>query len=256
MGGLERGLRVLLAFDSDTPMMSLTEISQKTELAPAVARRCLLTLQELGFVESSERLFRLAPRVLEFSAAFLASASIDSLVGNSLRGFAKMTGDSSSLTILDGDHVVYLAHASARTLVRLEAHVGSRFPAHATSTGRVLLAALSDAEAERRLMDMKVEALTEKTVVDRQELLALVRRARIDQYAAVEDELAYGVVALAVPIRNREGRAIAALNISAHSRRTSKDRLVVERLDTLRSVSDEIAERLTVFPGLEAMMTR
>ncbi|RMB04829.1 IclR family transcriptional regulator domain-containing protein [Eilatimonas milleporae] len=253
MGGLERGLRVLLAFDGDAPFMSLTDVAQKTGLAPAVARRCLLTLQDLGFVHNDDRLFHLTPRVLELGAAFLSSASVETLVGDALQAFAEETNDSSSLTVLHGDDIVYLAHASVRKLMRLEAHVGSRFPAHPTSTGRVLFAALSNDDLDSRLANMSIQALTEKTVTDRKELRAIMERARIDQYAAVEDELAYGVVALGVPVRNRDGKVIAAINSSAHSSQISKDRLVAERLDDLRKIADEIAERLTAFPALEKM---
>jgi IclR family pca regulon transcriptional regulator len=244
MGGLAKGLDVLLSFGRGAPQLTLSEIADRTGLGPATARRCLLTLQELGYVNVNRRHFYLTTRVLDLSTAFLESFNIERLATPYLEQLAQETGDSASLTVLRGQDIVYLARASARMLMRLEAFVGSRFPAFATATGRVLLAACSDDQLASRLHG-PFPALTDVTVTDPKTLLQHVRDARRDGYAAVEDELAYGVVSLAVPLTDSSGRVIAALNSSGHSKKTSKKEMIDDRLalviETGRKLSDELS---------------
>src|SRR5262245_26955315 len=140
MGGLAKGIDVIRAFGRDAPALSLSEVARMAKLPAATARRCLLTLEELGFVTRSGRLFLLRPKVLELGAAYLDSMNIETLTRTHLEDLARSTGDSAALSVLDGTDIVYVARASARTLMRLEAHVGARFPAYPTSMGRVLLA--------------------------------------------------------------------------------------------------------------------
>ena len=188
----------------------------------ATARRCLLTLEELGYVTRSGRDFLLRPEVLELGAAYLESMNIEQITKNHLEELARNTADSAALCVLDGTEIVYVARTSVRTLLRLEAHVGSRFPAHATSIGRVLLAGVSAGAPGALLQNAKLEALTERTVTDPAKLRALIEECRRSGYSAVEDELAYGVIALAVPVFDHRGRVVAALNSSSHSRRTTR----------------------------------
>jgi IclR family transcriptional regulator, pca regulon regulatory protein len=250
MGGLAKGLSVIRAFSRERPTLSLSDVAAATQMPAATARRCLLTLEELGYVTRSGRQFVLRPKVLELGAAYLDSMNIELLTKTHLEELARSTGDSAALCVLDGAEIVYVARASIRTLLRLEAHVGSRFPAHATSTGRVLLAGLS-AEHLRRYFDtVKLEALTDRTVTEPAKLRQLIEECRRSGYAAVEDELAYGVVALAVPVLDQSARVVAALNSSAHSRRTSKAKLVRERLAMLQQVSRQLSTDLASVPGL------
>jgi IclR family pca regulon transcriptional regulator len=216
----------------------------------ATARRCLLTLEELGYVTRNGRQFLLRPKVLELGAAYLESMNIESLTKTHLEELARNTGDSAALCVLDGAEIVYVARASIRTLLRLEAHVGSRFPAHATSTGRVLLAGLSAERLERYFAMAKLEALTDRTVTDPIKLRQLIEDCRRTGYSAVEDELAYGVVALAVPVFDQHRRVVAALNSSGHSRRVTKAKLIRERFTMLQQVSREISADLAGVPGL------
>src|SRR5258705_9487538 len=152
MGGLSKGLAVIRAFTREHAALTLSEIARGVAMRAATARRCLLTLEELGYVMRSGRGFLLRPKVLELGAAYLESMNIEQLTKTHLEELARNTGDSAALCVLDGTDIVYVARASVRTLIRLEAHVGSRFPAHATSTGRVLLAGLS-AERSQRYFD-------------------------------------------------------------------------------------------------------
>jgi IclR family pca regulon transcriptional regulator len=250
MGGLAKGLSVIRAFARDRPSLSLSNIAAATQMPAATTRRCLLTLEELGYVTRSGRQFVLRPKVLELGAAYLESMNIELLTKTHLEELARSTGDSAALCVLDGTEIVYVARASIRTLVRLEAHVGSRFPAHATSTGRVLLAGSSAEHLRQYFNTVNLEALTDRTVTDPAKLKRLIEECRLCGYSAVEDELAYGVVALAVPVFDQSARVVASLNSSSHSRRINKSKLVRERLAMLQQVSRQISADLASVPGL------
>ena len=188
--------------------------------------------------------------MLELGAAYLESMNIEQVTQNHLEELARSTADSAALCVLDGVEIVYVARASVRTLLRLEAHIGSRFPAHATSTGRVLLAGVSPERLARYFENASLEALTERTVTDPAKLRALIEECRRCGYSAVEDELAYGVIALAVPVFDHQGRVVAALNSSSHSRRITRTRLVRDRLAMLQQVSRQISADLATVPWL------
>jgi IclR family transcriptional regulator, pca regulon regulatory protein len=250
MGGLAKGLAVIRTFRRDRAALSLSEIARSAGMPPATARRCLLTLEDLGYVTRNGRDFLLRPKVLELGAAYLESMNIEQLTKTHLEELARSTSDSAALCVLDGTEIVYVARASVRTLLRLEAHVGSRFPAHATSTGRTLLAGLSPERLASYFETATLEALTEKTVTDAARLRQLIEDCRRTGYAAVEDELAYGVVALAVPVFDQHGRTVAALNSSSHSKKITKAKLVRERLAMLQKISRQISADLSGVPGL------
>jgi IclR family transcriptional regulator, pca regulon regulatory protein len=250
MGGLAKGLAVIRAFARDHAALSLSDVARSARIPAATARRCLLTLEDLGYVTRSGRSFLLRPRVLELGAAYLESINIEQITKTHLEELARKTADSAALCVLDGTDIVYVARTSVRTLLRLEAHVGSRFPAHATSMGRVLLAGLSPERLNRYFEHAKLEALTERTVTDPAKLRSLIQDCRRLGYAVVEDELAYGVIALAVPVFDLEQRVVAALNSSSHSRRTTRTRLVRERLAMLQEASREISTDLAAVPWL------
>jgi IclR family pca regulon transcriptional regulator len=250
MGGLAKGLAVIRAFTRDHAALNLSDIARSAGIPAATARRCLLTLEELGYLTRSGRNFLLRPKVLELGAAYIESMNIEQVTKNHLEELARATADSAALCVLDGADIVYVARASVRTLLRLEAHVGSRFPAHATSTGRVLLAGVSSERLQHYFQTAKLEALTERTVTDPQKLRALIGDCRRSGYSVVEDELAYGVIALAVPVLDHNARVVAALNSSSHSRRITRTKLVRERLTMLQQVSRQISADLATAPWL------
>jgi len=250
MGGLGKGLAVIRAFTRDHAALSLSDIARAAAMPAATARRCLLTLEELGYVTRNGRNFVLRPKVLELGAAYLESMDIEHLTKTHLEELARNTADSAALSVLDGADIVYVARTSVRTLLRLEAHVGSRFPAHATSMGRVLLAGLTPEHLERYFASVHLIALTEHTVTNPAKLRQLIDETRRNGYSAVEDELAYGVVALAVPVFDQRMRVVAALNSSSHSKKITKAKLVRERLGMLQTASRQISADLTRLPGL------
>ena len=250
MGGLAKGIAVIRAFTREHPAPTLSDIARSAAIPAATARRCLLTLEDLGYITRHGRSFLLRPKVLELGAAYLDSMDIEHLTKNHLEELARKTGDSAAMSVLDGNDIVYVARASVRTLLRLEAHVGSRFPAHATSMGRVLLAGLSRERLQHYFDTARLEALTDKTVCDREALRALIDECRRSGYAAVADELAYGVVALAVPVLDQSGRVVAALNSSSHSGKITRAKLVRDRLGMLQHLSRQISIDLRAIPGL------
>jgi IclR family pca regulon transcriptional regulator len=250
MGGLAKGLSVIRAFSRDSATLTLSEVANLTSLPAATARRCLMTLEELGYVMRNGRQFLLRPKVLELGAAYLDSMSIDTLTRTHLEELARNTGDSAALCVLDGTDIVYVARTSIRTLLRLEAHVGSRFPAYATSVGRVLLAGQGTTALQRYFEAATIEPLTSYTVTDTEELRRIIEKCRRNGYCVVKDELDYGVVALAVPVLDQHGRVVAALNTSSHSARITSTKLVEERLEMLRAVSAQITKDLASLPNL------
>ncbi len=256
MGGLAKGLDVIRAFKGESPTLTLSEVASLAKLPAATARRCLLTLAELGYVMQSGRNFLLRPKVLELGAAYLESMNIEALTKTYLEDLASQTGDSAALTVLDGSEIVYVARASTRTLMRLEAHVGSRFPAYPTSMGRVLLAGLDPERLKKYFSETTFSALTDHTVTDRTKLMKLVEECRRAGYSAVEDELAYGVVAVAVPVFDQARRVVAALNNSSHSKKITKARLIRERLPILQEISIQISRELQRVPGLSLSAQR
>jgi len=250
MGGLAKGLAVIRAFTRDHAALNLSDIARSAGIPAATARRCLLTLEELGYVTRSGRNFLLRPKVLELGAAYLESMNIEHVTKTHLEELARNTSDSAALCVLDGVEIVYVARASVRTLLRLEAHVGSRFPAHATSTGRVLLAGVGPERLQRYFATARLEALTERTVTEPGRLRTLIDDCRRTGYSVVEDELAYGVIALAVPVFDHRGRVVAALNTSSHSRKITKTQLLRDRLSMLQQVSRQISTDLATVPWL------
>src|ERR1700681_808096 len=174
MGGLSKGLAVIRSFSSDHAALTLSDIARSAGIPAATARRCLMTLEELGYVMRNGRQFLLRPKVLELGAAYIDSMNIDFLTKTHLEELARNTGDSAALCVLDGTDIVYVARTSIRTLMRLEAHVGSRFPAYATSPGRSLLAGLTPEHLDQYFATAELALLTDRTVTNPVKLRQLI----------------------------------------------------------------------------------
>ena len=247
---LERGLSVLRAFGRDNPQMTLSEMAEVTGLSPAAARRCLNTLVKLGYVAKHHRYFLLRPEVMSFASAYLDSMSLGELVRPHLQAVRDETGDSSSLAVLSGYDILYLVHVSTNRMVRLAAGVGTHYPAYATSLGRAMLAFESDAVRSHYLDTCSMTAFTEHTVTSKEQLRHVLADARRNGYAAVQDELDYGLVSLAVPILDEAGRSLAAINCSTSTSRARKDELVKTRLMVLQNAARHIEGALRRQPYL------
>ncbi len=255
VAALERGLTIIQAFDAEHAEMTLTEVANATGLAPATARRCLLTLQRLGYIGTNGRRFLLRPRVLTLGAAFLRSMNLETIAQPYLQDIVDRVGDGSSLAVLEGGDILYLVHIATKRMIRLTVSVGTRYPAYATSLGRIQLAYLDECALDRYLATTHFVALTEHTVTDPVRLRAILAEARANGFAAIRDELDYGITSVAVPIVDAREGVIAAINCSAHSGRMSKEELVETRLPLLRAVAASIAGELQHFPALAHSMT-
>jgi IclR family pca regulon transcriptional regulator len=251
---LAKGLAILEAFDAEHPEMTLSEVARRVGLSPAAARRSLITLSELGYVGQSGKRFHLKPRIMTLGSAFYFSARVDELLQPDLRELVNRFGDASSVGALDRTDVIYVAHVSVQRARRAAAVVGARYPAYATSMGRVLLAGLTDDELDHRLGAMDFRALTSKTCTDpcriREEILAV----RAQGYATTVDQLDYGITALAVPIRDTGGRTVAALNSSGYTGVVTPETLIEERLPALRDAASHIAHEIVRYPVLQSVL--
>ena len=246
---LSRGLAVIRAFDRDRPEMTLTEVAERTELSPATARRSLYTLQRLGYISSHGRRFMLRSKVLDLGSAFWSSMKIEEVAQTHLRELVDAVGDSSSLAVLEGHDVLYLAHAASRRTIRMAAAPGARFPAYCTSMGRAMLAWLEPPALDRYLASAELKPLTDHTVTDRARLKAIILEVRRNGYAATQDELDYGLSSVAVPVMIGD-RAVAAINSSANSARVSKDELARNRVAILQRTSAAISRAFEQSPAL------
>lgn len=247
---LERGLRVLRAFDATHPEMQLSEVALVTGLSPAVARRCLNTLVELGYVARFGRKFLLRPEVLTFGTSYLSSMNVDQIVLPPLQQVRDDTGDSSSMAVLSGEDILYVAHVSTNRRIRLGATVGTRFPLHATSLGKVLLAFQPEDVVADYFARATLTGFTERTVTTRDALVARLHDVRANGYDTSLDELDYGLVSVAVPVFDAQRRIVSAINCSTSTTRISQDELVRTRLPLLRVAADEIGASLQRWPAL------
>lgn len=239
-----RGLAVIRAFDAEHPVLTLTEVARRAEIPPAAARRFLRTLEALGYVRSDGRTFTLTPRVLELGFSYLSALSLPELMQPHLEALSRTLGESVSAAVLAGTDIVYIARVPTRRIMSVGITIGTRFPAFATSMGRVLLADLPPAGLAEVLTLAEPSALTERTVTDAAALAAEIARVRHQGWAIVDGELEEGLRSLAVPVRGKDGRAAAALNVSTASRTVSLSVLRDHHLPLLRKTAEAIEAEL------------
>jgi len=242
---LERGLSVITAFGPDAQELTLSEVARSTGLTRAAARRFLLTLADLGFVRHDGRLFRLTPRVLSLGYAFLSSLSLPAVAEPHLEWLAHEVRESSSMSVLDGRDIVYVARVPTSRIMAVAISVGTRFPAYATSMGRVLLAGLDDRALEEHLADLDLQSFTSHTVRSAGALRERVQEARRQGWALVDQELDHGLRSIAAPVRDRSGTVVAAVNVSSHVSRVTRAAARRELLPPLLHAVAEIETDLS-----------
>ncbi|MBI5279601.1 MAG: helix-turn-helix domain-containing protein [Burkholderiales bacterium] len=213
--GIAKGMAVLESFDTERQRLNATLAAQRAGITRAAARRHLLTLAHLGYLETDGSYFWLAPKVLRFSGSYLASARLPRLIQPTLNRMAAQTAESFSAVVLDGDQVVIIARSGSTRVLAYGMHLGARLPAHATSTGRVLLAAKTKAAFSEWMRGRELARLTAHTTVDPKKFRALIAEVRTRDYCVASEEHELGVHALAVPLRNLQGQTVAALNVIA-----------------------------------------
>jgi IclR family pca regulon transcriptional regulator len=240
---LERGLAVIRSFDAEHARMTLSEVARRTGLSRATARRFLHTLVGMDYMQTDGRAFWLRPRILELGYAYLSSLSLPDLATPHLKTLSEELHESSSVSVLDGTDVVYVARIPARRIMAVGITVGTRFPAYATSMGRAMLAGATPDQVARILAETVFERLTPKTVAGPDELRAKLEEARRLGYALVDQELEVGLRSVAVPLHDRSGRVVAAVNISVPSTVTVEDirkRLLPALMRTREAIEEDL----------------
>lgn len=235
-----RGLEVLRSFGADAPAQTLSEVAERTGFTRAGARRILLTLLQLGYVTSEGRLFRLTPKVLELGFAYLSSLPVWTQAQPVMEELVEELRQSCSAAVLDGDEIVYVLRVPAHRIMSVNLGVGSRLPADCTSMGRVLLAGLPPVQLRQRIDAMTLIQHTPKTTTDPDRLQAAIEQVRIQGWGLVNGELDLGLVSMAAPIRDRNGRIVAAINISGQAATTSAAHLLEVCLPKLLAAAAKI----------------
>ncbi|MEX0730088.1 MAG: IclR family transcriptional regulator C-terminal domain-containing protein [Aquisalimonadaceae bacterium] len=238
---LAKGLAVIQAFGPSKARMTLTEVAAETELSRAGARRLLLTLENLGFVVRGGRYFELSPKVLELGFAFLASHNFAGVVQRHLESVTEELQEACSLAVLQNDDIVYVSRSDAsHRLMSISLSVGSRLPAAFTSMGRVLLAAMPDAELDAFLDKADLRRYTERTTTDKATLKEILHTVRATGYCIVDQELEPALRSLAVPVLSAGGSVVAALNVSTNAGRVPIIELEQRYLPVLKRCADAI----------------
>jgi IclR family pca regulon transcriptional regulator len=266
---IARGLDVIRAFGPGQPVMSLAGVAAASGLPRPTARRILLTLEQLGYVRQagppgpgqqvpSSGGFELTPRVLDLGMSYVLSRGLWEIARPHMEALVAGTRESTSIAQLDGSDIVYVARVAVPKIVTLSVTIGTRFPAMQTSLGKVLLAALPPADAERVLAEQSRSGITPPWQPDAAERAAALREVRARGWALTDEQLAPGIRSVAVPLRDGDGQVIAALNVNSHAAETPLDVLIGKHLPLLLQAAGSIsadwaarqsAPQVTVVPG-------
>lgn len=250
LNSLARGLAVLRAFDKDSPQMSLSELAKITNLNAAVVRRCLNTLCHLGYVVKKDKLFSLLPEVLNLGYSFIESMNLEEIVRPRLQKMRDETDNSIAFAILSGQDIIFLAYESTRLITRIAAGVGTRFPAYATSAGKVLLAYLDKEQRDEYMKNLKLESITNKTVGSKEKLEKMLAETVNTGYSSTTSELDFGIASVAVPVFGLEQKVIASIVSSTSASRTTEEELTEIIAPQLQEVAMHIERELRLYPAL------
>ncbi|MFD6134754.1 IclR family transcriptional regulator C-terminal domain-containing protein [Isoptericola sp. NPDC056618] len=241
---LDRGLAVIRAFGAERPSLTLSDVARVTGLSRASARRFLHTLVDLGYVRTDGREFALRPAVLDLGYAYLSSLTLPEVAAPHLERLSQEVGESSSVAVLDGADIVYVARVATHRIMSAAIRVGTRFPAFATSMGRAILAHVPDGERDAFLAAAELPALTSRTVTTPAALRAELDRAREQGWALVDQELEEGLRSVAAPLHDARGDVVAAVNVSAPVRRGDvaeiRDDIVPPLLAAAKRIEDDL----------------
>ncbi|QYD72215.1 IclR family transcriptional regulator [Paraburkholderia edwinii] len=241
-----RGLAVIRAFNAERPAQTLTDVAAATGLTRAGARRILLTLQTLGYVEADGRLFRLTPRILDLGFAYLTSMPFWNVAEPVMEELSAEVHESCSAAVLDRTEIVYVLRVPTHKIMTINLSIGSRLPAWCTSMGRVLLSSLDDAALDAVLDASNLHAHTPRTVTGKDELKQIIAQVRRQGWAITDQELEEGLISISAPIRNRQGRIIAAMNISGNAQRNSAKQMMKTFLEPLQKAAQNVSEMVAL----------
>ncbi|WP_198677471.1 IclR family transcriptional regulator domain-containing protein [Leucobacter luti] len=244
MQSLARGIAVIRTFDAEHPELTLSEVARRAEMPAAAARRFLRTLETLGYVRATGRSFALTPRILELGFSYLSALSLPEVMQPHLERLSRALDESVSAAVLTETEIVYVARVPTRRIMTVGITIGTRFPAYATSMGRALLAALPEEGQAALLRESVLSALTPHTLAEPEELAAELARVRAQGWALVDGELEAGLRSVAAPIRGRDGRVVAAINVSTSASRETVARLrehhLPQLLDTAAAIEADL----------------
>lgn len=241
---LEKGIMVIKAFGNGREDLTMAEIARLVGLSRAATRRFLFTLETLGYVRSEGRYFRLQPKLLELGYSYLASIPWWRHAQHRAEELARDTGLPAAVSVLDGDHTVYVALANPQPFLALGNNVGTKFPAFISAGGRVLIAHMEEAQREKLLAKATLPALTPLTITDPDKLRKVLAQVKEQGFAGIDEELNLGVRSLAVPIFDRNYRVPGALGISVRVPNISMKELMQRYLPKLRATASSISEQL------------
>lgn len=244
VAGLEKGLSVIDAFDQQRPRLTIAEVAERTGMTRAAARRYLITLTHLGYVSQDRKMFSLTPKVLRLAQSYMHSARLPRILQPELHRMAYTLKEATSAGVLDGDDVICVAAVGTGRMATPALQPGARAPAHCTSGGRVLLAALPQHDVDAWISRQSLPALTPHTLTHPDRLRAEIARVRLQGHACVDQELELGLRTLSVPLRNYRGDTVAAINISAHATRVTMEQLVETCLPSLMQTQAHLRQLL------------
>jgi IclR family pca regulon transcriptional regulator len=244
VGSLVHGLNVIMAFDAEHAQMTLSEVAEITGMNRAGARRYLLTLAHLGFIRQDERLFRLTPKVMELGYSYLSTVPITTIAQPYLNSIRDITGESVAVGVIDGADVVHIVSANSERLMAPTLTVGRRFSVIYASAGRMLLALKPESELDAILDRVSFTPLTDKSVTSREALRTALAQIRRQRYALVDQEIEVGARSLAVPVFNKAGQPVAAINVLVSAATVTKKELVNDYLPVLWSAAQEMTRSL------------
>lgn len=250
-----RGLQVINAFSLSHLTMTVSEVAAATKLARPTTRRLLITLETLGYVRSANGAYSLTPKVLELGTAYIAAQGLWDIARPHLESLVAVTHESSSMSQLDGSDIVYTARVAVPKIIGMSVQIGTRFPAYATSMGRVLLADLSNSEVDRLLETPSRSGIVPRVKPSKRELHASLAEIRKRGWAISDEQLSLGIRSVAAPVINAEGRAIAAVNVTTNAAETSLAELKRLHLPRLLNVAEAISadwKRLELLPVSQA----
>lgn len=247
VNGLAKGLSMIQAFSAETPALTLAEAAAATSLTRASARRILMTLEDLGFVaREGVRHFILTPKVLALGYSYLASTPLWSFASPILQDLVEEVRETCAIAVQDDTDLVYVLRIPVHRILSQGVIVGSRLPLYCHSAGRVLLSDLNSAQLDAYFAHARLKAFTPRTVVDQARLRRLLKDVARQQYAWVSSEIEENISGLSVPIRQVDGRVIAALNVSVNQPKVKEDAMVKRLLPSLQAAAERIQVSLSV----------
>ncbi|MGO2110807.1 MAG: IclR family transcriptional regulator domain-containing protein [Pseudoclavibacter sp.] len=244
LGGLAKGLRIIECFSESSPMLTVSQAARAVSISPASARRCLLTMHELGYLSYDGKFFRPTPRMRRLGGAYTGSTPLPLLAEPHLRTVRDELDESASLAVLDGDEVLFVARAESQRIVTMNVRLGGRLPAHASSTGRVLLAGQADEQIEDLLRTVQFDATGPKTLTSAAQVMERIRQVREDGMAITDEELEPGVRTVAVPVRDSSGVLQAALSLAVSTARVSVDELRERHVPVMQEAATQLGQSM------------